>query len=176
MKKAAPYRSRWRSAGIKIVACISHLQGKEIYVLARFTPFVEIGASTFIKACHIGVGTRSLYFRKTILGVIGQYGHRLMNSFSKRSSCACPVCTLGSQCPNVQFPAHGVPVKLKISLLAGSLGSQKTKRKPSAAKATPAGEINVSTAPLRSKPRQQFYTPTAGRWDLIADKRPRFQL
>lgn len=52
-------------------------------MLARFTPFVEIGASTFIKACHIGVGTRSLYFRKTILGVIGQYGHRLMNSFFK---------------------------------------------------------------------------------------------
>ena len=74
-EKAAPYRSRWRSAGIKIVACISHLQGKEIYVLARFTPFVEIGASTFIKACHIGVGTRSLYFRKTILGVIGQYSY-----------------------------------------------------------------------------------------------------
>ena len=104
MKKAAPYRSRWRSAGIKIVACISHLQGKEIYVLARFTPFVEIGASTFIKACHIGVGTRSLYFRKTILGVIGQYGHRLMNSFFKAFKLRLPGVYFGIPMPKRAIP------------------------------------------------------------------------
>ena len=104
MKKRPPYRSRWRSAGIKIVACISHLQGKEIYVLARFTPFVEIGASTFIKACHIGVRTRSLYFRKTILGVIGQYGHRLMNSFFKAFKLRLPGVYFGIPMPKRAIP------------------------------------------------------------------------
>ena len=83
MKKAAPYRSRWKSAGIKIAACISHLQGKEIYVLARFTPFVEVRAGTPIKICHVLCAAGTCYFCKAPVNVEIKQANRFMDSLFK---------------------------------------------------------------------------------------------
>lgn len=75
-----------------------------------------------------------------------------MNSFFKAFKLRLPGVYFGIPMPKRAIPgAWRTGEAKKFLCWLDLLGSQKTSAKPSAAKATPAGEINVSTAPIKIK-------------------------